>query len=276
MSDLAASPGQMLQRIREQKGITIDEVASSLNLRITVVEAIEVDDYSGVILPVYARGYLRAYAKYLGLDEEIVSDNFTGTSQGGSSNAYRKSDRDSSSFRSYVSRHRHFILIMSILVIAMILSASSFSLFNNKSTVDKNGDLAVGLASSEVKVSSAPISDFKHESIEEQMTGNYLESGIHSQRADKNEFVHHRVLGSGSDLLTMDFSEDCWIELRTIDGQLLFADLMNESDHVSFGGGTPYKILLGNSPGVSMEFNGEAIVLHPHTRNNVSSIVLGQ
>jgi len=41
-------------------------------------------------------------------------------------------------------------------------------------------------------------------------------------------------------------------------------------------GQAPFRVLLGYAPGVQMSFNGETVVLAPHTRNNVATLVLGQ
>jgi cytoskeletal protein RodZ len=65
----AALPlGAALRDAREQRGLTVPDVARSINLRETVVTAIEHDDFTLCGGDVYARGHLRAYARLLGLD----------------------------------------------------------------------------------------------------------------------------------------------------------------------------------------------------------------
>ncbi len=48
------------------------EVADALNLPNQVVDAMETDDYENLPAAVFARGYLRSYARLLDLDEEAV------------------------------------------------------------------------------------------------------------------------------------------------------------------------------------------------------------
>ncbi|WP_458524437.1 RodZ domain-containing protein [Onishia taeanensis] len=69
-----ASPGDILRGERENQGLTLDEVATSLNLRPAVVAGLEKDDYEEVPVVAYRRGYLRAYARLLGIDEAGVLD----------------------------------------------------------------------------------------------------------------------------------------------------------------------------------------------------------
>lgn len=66
------SAGEMLKRERERQGLTIDEVAVQLNLRPAVVSGLEADQYSEVPIAAYRRGYLRAYARLMGIDETPV------------------------------------------------------------------------------------------------------------------------------------------------------------------------------------------------------------
>lgn len=68
------SPGQLLQKRRNQTGLSIEEVAARLCLRHSVIESIEADDYTGMSGMVFARGYLRSYARLLHLDgDEVIS-----------------------------------------------------------------------------------------------------------------------------------------------------------------------------------------------------------
>lgn len=64
------SVGEVLRRTREHKGLTIVYIADRLKIRQAYLEALESDDVS--ILPgrVYAIGFVRSYAGFLGLDED--------------------------------------------------------------------------------------------------------------------------------------------------------------------------------------------------------------
>ncbi|MBZ9567658.1 MULTISPECIES: RodZ domain-containing protein [Modicisalibacter] len=66
------SPGEVLRRERENQGLSIDEVATQLNLRPAVVSGLEADRYDEIPVAAYRRGYLRAYARLMGIDEASV------------------------------------------------------------------------------------------------------------------------------------------------------------------------------------------------------------
>lgn len=63
-------PGVKLTKIREKKGYSLDYVASKLCLRVKIIQMLEEDDYSQMPEPVFIKGYLRSYAKLLGIDAE--------------------------------------------------------------------------------------------------------------------------------------------------------------------------------------------------------------
>ncbi len=63
-------PGPVLRERREALEVSVREVAETLNLSMTIVEAIEADDADRLPGTVFARGYVRAYARLLDLDPE--------------------------------------------------------------------------------------------------------------------------------------------------------------------------------------------------------------
>ena len=70
--DSPKSPGIRLQTRRLKNEWSIEDVAADLNLRIEVIAGLEADDYSKLPERTYVRGYLRAYARLLGIHEEEV------------------------------------------------------------------------------------------------------------------------------------------------------------------------------------------------------------
>ena len=60
--------GQRLKTAREEQRLTLDKVFESTRIRIQYLQALEEDDVSVMPSPVQARGYLRNYAEFLGLD----------------------------------------------------------------------------------------------------------------------------------------------------------------------------------------------------------------
>ncbi|TAN37836.1 MAG: helix-turn-helix domain-containing protein [Verrucomicrobia bacterium] len=69
--------GQQLKAARERKSVTASQAAAATHLKVQHVEALERDDYSRLAVPTYAKGFLKIYAEYLGLDPAPLLREYT-------------------------------------------------------------------------------------------------------------------------------------------------------------------------------------------------------
>ncbi|SHH33252.1 RodZ domain-containing protein [Ferrimonas marina] len=72
--ELVETPGPMLRQARERAGLTTTQVAQRLNLRHSVVVGMEQDSFEPDMSITYIRGYIRNYARLVGLDEQRLND----------------------------------------------------------------------------------------------------------------------------------------------------------------------------------------------------------
>jgi|GEM_PF-968299 len=68
----SASPGKLLAAGRASRELTIDEVGDALNLAPQTVEWLESDTFESLPAPAFTQGYMRNYAKLVGLDADAV------------------------------------------------------------------------------------------------------------------------------------------------------------------------------------------------------------
>jgi cytoskeleton protein RodZ len=67
------TPGEKLRAAREARKISIEQVVKVTRIRSYYIEAMETDDFSAMPSAVQARGFLRAYADFLGLNFETLT-----------------------------------------------------------------------------------------------------------------------------------------------------------------------------------------------------------
>ncbi|MCG8015731.1 MAG: DUF4115 domain-containing protein [Candidatus Thiodiazotropha sp. 'RUGA'] len=65
-------PGSLLKRARERQQMSAASVAAQLHLQSNIIDALERDDYDNLPGPVFVQGYLRNYARLVGLQEDAV------------------------------------------------------------------------------------------------------------------------------------------------------------------------------------------------------------
>jgi cytoskeleton protein RodZ len=81
------NPGETLRQARESNGWSLAEVALKLNLTVTSLSNLEAGAFDKLPGHTFARGYIRAYAKLLGMDQTVLVQQFdqsTGTDSQGS------------------------------------------------------------------------------------------------------------------------------------------------------------------------------------------------
>src|SRR5690554_6512667 len=73
LNNVSAEPvGQQLRRAREKAGLSLAAVADQQHLRVSVIQAIESGDYSKIDTELFLKGYVRAYARQVGLDADSI------------------------------------------------------------------------------------------------------------------------------------------------------------------------------------------------------------
>jgi len=72
-----ASLGDEFRVAREARGLSLSDVAEQLHIRSTYLQAIEQEDWATIGAAVYVRGFLRTYARFLGVDPEHAIEAFS-------------------------------------------------------------------------------------------------------------------------------------------------------------------------------------------------------
>ncbi len=68
--------GHILREARENRGLTLEEVQAKIRINARYLAAFETGQYDALPTPVHARGFLRNYARFLGLDPQPLLDRY--------------------------------------------------------------------------------------------------------------------------------------------------------------------------------------------------------
>jgi transcriptional regulator with XRE-family HTH domain len=68
--------GPNLRRIRVQRGLSLEQIAESTKVSVTLWKGLERNDFSKWPNGIYARSYVREYANAIGVDPEITVNDF--------------------------------------------------------------------------------------------------------------------------------------------------------------------------------------------------------
>jgi cytoskeleton protein RodZ len=71
-----AGLGEELRATREARNLSLSDVSERLHIRTVYLQSLEEEDWAAIAAPVYVRGFLRTYARFLGLDPEAAVARF--------------------------------------------------------------------------------------------------------------------------------------------------------------------------------------------------------
>lgn len=76
LGDSMATFGENLRREREMRGVSLGEISDATKIGLRTLEALEANEFEKLPGGIFTRSFIRAYAKYIGLDEEAVMAEF--------------------------------------------------------------------------------------------------------------------------------------------------------------------------------------------------------
>ncbi len=289
------SAGALLKHLREQKNLSVQDIASRLNLEARIIEAIE--DNNSELLPAatYIRGYLRSYSKTLGADPEaIVASYNDGAPEPPEIIPEIKHAIQTSSSDKPV---RAFTYLVS-LTLVILLAAWLYSNFINEiesagstDTVKPAIDRAPGLSYEYPVIEHSPLPFYRDIEATEEVTP--VTTDIESDSGTEadpeividddisidadNDGEYPKLVTSdieGPDSLILRVTTDSWIEIYDSFENKVFVNLGREGQVLDLRGTAPFTIVLGFAEGVSIEFNGETFDAAPYTRGSIARFSL--
>lgn len=112
--------GQTLREARVRKGLTLLQVAEDTKIRPKYIQALENDEFSTLPGDAYVKGFLRSYAGYLGIDAEVIVEEYSSRY----SVAKQEKQLDGPSALRRPARARRsgllFIAVLAVLILAVI------------------------------------------------------------------------------------------------------------------------------------------------------------
>lgn len=76
MKDRMKNIGEVFKQRRKEMNLSLKEVENATSIRLNYLQAIEEGEMGKLISPIYAHGFVKQYASFLGMDgEKIIRDN---------------------------------------------------------------------------------------------------------------------------------------------------------------------------------------------------------
>ena len=280
----ALEAGTLLKNKRESLGLTQKQISDRLKLRVTLIQQIEENQFESDQVATFMRGYIRSYAKYVNLDEKVVLSalHHAGDAQ------HQEQEMLSFSRKTKTEKHNSRIMLLTWSIFAVIAGISSLWWWQNQQQ-DTLSQSLVNAESPEVLVVEEPLtpeldslaviesvdaltvvsaaeSSDTVTQVEETQAAAEVDSVVAEPEAVTPESVANQ--------LVMQFSADCWIQVKDAAGKTLSTGIKKAGQTLNLSGTAPYKVILGAPEGVSMTFASEPVDLSGYTSGKVARITL--
>lgn len=282
-------PGDLLRHKREQAGLTLGRAAELSRIKAEVLAAIESGDTTA-IPAVYLKGYVRNYARFLGVDlaaierglqhlqgsEPAIQSVFTVPSRRGRAERWLKAS-------SYLAA----TAVVAALVWQFTHEAVRFSQRDAQPISAAAPPAAVDPGAGQSVAEQRPAKSHLNASIasmelierRQELGGKAVaeqawaaiggqadgEAGGQAAVAEPSAGAHRLVLST---------SADTWVEILDGAGGRLEFDLIRGGSQREYSGAVPFRVMIGRASAVVLSMDGEAVDLGPYTRGNVARLVL--
>ncbi|MDP1645077.1 MAG: helix-turn-helix domain-containing protein [Thiobacillus sp.] len=266
------SVGQILRDAREAQGITLEDAAARLRLMQRQVEAMETDDFESLDPPVFARGFVRNYARLLGLVPEALLARM----EGAPAEPAAVSHAEPLPPRSWLTSPWLILLLLGLLVVVAV-PVALYLWLNSEGEVDSSKRVPpVAQAHPAPAAVPAPVA-------EPAAAASPAVQGAPGPPAAPAAGTAEPAEGSApaapeapavSGALHLEFGDEAWTEIKDASGRMLHRQLNPAGSSVDIHGQPPFDVLIGNATQARMTYNGRPIDLNPFIDATVARFTL--
>lgn len=301
---ITLSAGQRLRQAREQRGWTLDNVAKRLNLRASVVEKLEQDDYDTASPATYTKGYIRAYCRLLELDEKTVLAELC------SDRLQSQTESNMQSFSKRTSRQKseNWLTLITWLIglgfVAMLIyfgyqqATSGSSIVNKSAAPQTSNSAAITPAASNMSEAAAVPADDDGVDLgqgssdtpeqEPQDSAPPAQQGLNpapvqnsaagSAAPSQTAAAEAAPTGTQSQTQTLEisFKGDCWVRIEDASGKRVLEGVKTAGQSFTLDAAAPYTLRLGAPEMVTVQYQGQPVDLSGFRAGRLAKLTLPQ
>ncbi len=251
----AESNGAKLKKLRLEKGFSLEEVQKQTKVHLDILKAIEEDNFIN-LSPVYIKGFLKIYCKFLGVDYKLyLPDYKEPQAEPGAQPKHEeppefiKNTPEKRDISRPSGRPKTKLKTVVIILSGIFLLVGLFNLGRKMARAPKAENkpkISEGRKQEPVKAKAKPgvKADVRPDIIP-------IEKKVRTENIpqDKNISEIRMVISA---------KEDCWIQLK-VDKRLVFQNILKKGRFESWKAKDRIELSLGNAGGIDLEVNSKVI-----------------
>lgn len=300
----AIATGMILRHAREARGESLEDVAQALKLSLKQLDALERGHHESLPGPAFVRGFLRNYARHLGLDPTEVMAQLGGERTA----TVDLTPLSNAAGDMPAGRGARFNLVPAAVVAGLLLmlmfAGSYFGWFQtvpppepvsleafppgqapevaDDASTDGSGEGAVSAIGAEGQEEAAELpagAEPALPAVAPEAASALAPAGVESApgsapAAEAAAPAPSEPSADSADALLFAFTGESWVEVRDGAGRILFAGIGNAGSTRTVQGKPPFALVIGNARNVRLDYRGQPVDLVPHTKVTVARLTV--
>lgn len=287
-----SGPGALLKRAREQQGLTQDDVANKIYVKPATVDALEQDKIDGTMSVTFTKGYVRNYAKLLGLDHVMIIEEFDRI------HSTPKSSAQLQSFSQRVAKQAHddrWMMVTWVILFLIIAGVVAWWYQQDDSAVDEE-DTAIAQQTSErgaaqdtqdvaddaMRIARDAASGAAQKAAETVSNVTGSDTAQTEEAAQTGSVVaetpaeasEQSQSGATPVAMAFTFGEDCWVSITDATGEQIAHGTKRAGRTMQVSGQPPIKVTLGAPDQVAVTYAGQTVDISKYQNGRTARFTL--
>lgn len=247
-------PGRSLRKAREEKGLSLVEVAQALKFSVRQIEALESDDYRTLQGATFVRGFIRAYARLLRIAPEPLLLCLNATAPQTEVEISIPANMGEATPRPFMERHQKAMIVALAMMTALAIAAYLWTREEAPATDASPAPAAVSNAPSESAVA--------------------VGSAVTAEPVAVDQLAPAAVPVPGEKQLLLEFDARSWVEIKDAEKRIILTGEFPQGTRQTVNGRPPFQLWVGKASGVRVSSGEQKIDLLPYARDDVARLTV--
>lgn len=259
--------GAKLRQHREKKGLSVGEVSERLKLPARQIDALENGEYVNLPEPVFVRGFLRSYGRFLDVDEETLNAALSHISP---QDKVHHAGQSKFNLGNHATPKKSFpFWIIGLLLVAGLGYGVYMWQAKSQQEHEKQEAETSVLSASGVATASVPSLNTNNV-IVKPMTASDMQIATASSAASASAPVA-AIAGE----LVINARYRTMLTVTNAQGEVLINQIVPARSEHRFSNGAPFEVRLGYASGTTVTFNGESFNVEAARRGKSATFTVG-
>lgn len=278
------SVGQQLRAAREAKGLAAVDVARTLKLSLRQIEALEADDWDRLPCTTIIRGFVRNYARLLGLNSEQMMSELDRLRMPQAPELDLPAGTPVKISHETQADRRDYVRVFSGLTVLLLAVLAYFffppelwqstlaalkSATQSRPLVEEKAKIAAPLAE-ELKSPQTPLVPPATTVLPDASSPPAAPAPSPAPAAPEAPTSQAPV----GNVLKFSFAQPSWVEVRDRLGQIIFSQLSPGDSQREIEGQPPFTLVVGNAAHVTLLYKGKSVDLSKRSRDDVARLTV--